>query len=651
MNTRRLHLLPGLALYALSALQLSAAERPAHLTLEDLASAEGLQQPVLSPDGKTFAVAWQGQIVLVSSAGGWPTPLTTTASGKSGLEWSPDGRTIAYASGGAIWSVAADGGQPVRLSEGLRGGGDPRTATDRSPHFSPNGDWVLFETGRRGNSDLAVVSKDGRSTSLLTAAPDDEGSATWSPDGTRIAYIDRSDEHFSGRLRVADFDAPAGRFKHEARVLYEAPQDRGGGWSIRRAVWSPDGKKLAVVLQKSGWDKIYLIPSEGGEPKALTGGESEDEAPVFSPDGKSLAFVSNRGQREERHVWIIAARGGEPKRLTNFSGVIESAPQWSPDSASLYFLSNSAFEPSSLGVAPAEGNAAPRWLARTQPRNFAATGLAAPEVVRYKSTDGVEIAAVLQKPLDYQAGTHYPAVLWIHGGPEGQDALGWDPWALYLAQKGYAVLRPNYRGSSGYGEQFRNLNVEDSGGGEVDDVAAGAQYLVAQGIADAERIAIGGGSHGGTMVAYAVTKRPGVFRAAIELYGVVDRASFVERTNHNSAIRWMRKMGGTPAEKPEVYRRANILADVTKITAPLLIMHGEDDPQVPPYESQQFVTALKKANKPFVYITYPKELHGFSQKEHKLDAWKKQLAFLNLYLQPHFGNSITSTAEIILDEK
>ena len=109
-------------------------------------------------------------------------------------------------------------------------------------------------------------------------------------------------------------------------------------------------------------------------------------------------------------------------------------------------------------------------------------------------------------------------------------------------------------------------------------------------------------------------------------------------------------MGGTPEQKPEVYRKANILTDVPKITAPLLIQHGEDDPQVPPYESVEFTEALRKAGKPYLYFTYPKELHGFSQREHRLDAWRKQLAFLNDYLQPKEGRSITSTQAIVLDE-
>ena len=150
------------------------------------------------------------------------------------------------------------------------------------------------------------------------------------------------------------------------------------------------------------------------------------------------------------------------------------------------------------------------------------------------------------------------------------------------------------------------------------------------------------------MVAYAVTKYPDLFQAAIELYGVVDRAIFVERTNRNSAVRWMMKMGGTPEEKPEVYRKANALLEIKKINTPLLIMHGENDPQVPPYESAEFAKALKENGKVYYYFTYPNELHGFSQREHRLDAWRRQLAFLEKYINPQFGVSSTSVDDLLV---
>jgi dipeptidyl aminopeptidase/acylaminoacyl peptidase len=171
------------------------------------------------------------------------------------------------------------------------------------------------------------------------------------------------------------------------------------------------------------------------------------------------------------------------------------------------------------------------------------------------------------------------------------------------------------------------------------------QYLIDQGLADPKRIAIGGGSHGGTEVNFAVTKLPDTFAAAISMFGVSDRATFLERTNRNTVIRWETKMGGSPAEKPAVYRQANILLDVAKIKTPLLILHGEEDPQVPPFESAQLVNALKKNGKNFLYFTYAHEGHGFQLREHKLDAWRKEELFLHKYLQPTYGHSITSVDE------
>jgi dipeptidyl aminopeptidase/acylaminoacyl peptidase len=148
------------------------------------------------------------------------------------------------------------------------------------------------------------------------------------------------------------------------------------------------------------------------------------------------------------------------------------------------------------------------------------------------------------------------------------------------------------------------------------------------------------------MTAYMVVHYPDLFAAAIELYGVVDRKLFVERTNPPSAIRWMMKMGGTPTEKPEVYQRANVLLKVDKVKTPLLVMHGENDPQVPPANSAFFVKALREHHKTVFYFTYSGELHGFVQPAHRLDAWEKQVVFLENYINPRFGTTTTSTDEV-----
>jgi len=635
--------------------------KPEKITLEDLLAVEGLGGPVLSPDGSQFAMIRGEQIILMPSDGGWPVTLTTTSGGKSGVTWSPDGSMLAYASQGGIWVVDARGGEPKRLTNAPAGSGDPRGASDRQPQWSPKGNWILFETGRRGNNDLMVVNADGLTSSYLTSTDADEVSAAWSPDGTKLSYTERAPQYFSGKLKILNFDAATGRAKNEAFEIYTAPVDRGGGWTIGRAAWTPDSKSLAVVLQNTGWDKIYLVSASGGAPKQITDGEWEDDAPVFSRDGKWMAIVSNQINREGRNIRLIPVGGGsehagrarsqEKQLVAGGNPGFETNPQWSPDGTKIYFIRSSPLETPNLMVATVGGSSTPKALTRTLPLNFARAGFRMPERISYKSKDELEITAMLYKPVDFKAGTRYPAILWIHGGPEGQDGFNWDSWAMYLSQEGYVVLEPNYRGSTGYGEKFRNLNVEDSGGGEMDDVAAGAHYLITQGIVDPARIAIGGGSHGGTMVAYAVTKYPELFKCAIELYGVVDRATYNERTNRNAAIRWAMKMGGTPEQRPEVYRKANALADVAKIKTPLLIMHGEQDPQVPPYESAQFVAALKAQRKPHWYFTYPGEGHGFAQRAHRLDAWKKQLSFLRKYLRPSYGQSITATDDFVWDKK
>ena len=268
--------------------------------------------------GRLFAISRKGQIALIPATGGWPEPITSTVGGKSGISWSPDGKRLAFASQGGIWTVSIAGGSPKRLTNAPPGPGDPRTSTDRGPHWSPNGRWILFESGRRGGSSLLVVSADGNVTSFLTEPRVESGNAHWSPDGNAIVYVERSEEHFSGSIRILDFDNASGQPKSAPRTLYTSPADRGGGWSIRDVEWSPDGTQLATVLQNSGWDHIYLLPAAGGTPKQLTDGAFVDESPRFSPDGKSIAFTSSRGGiLETTNLWVVPAR--EEKRIRSRS--------------------------------------------------------------------------------------------------------------------------------------------------------------------------------------------------------------------------------------------------------------------------------------------------------------------------------------------
>jgi len=652
---RSIYFLPLLVYSALSY-----AQAP-KLTLDDILApgaggsyrARG-DESLVSADGKYKLVPEQRGLKLVSLAGGGDRVLDPSPTTKTDIHWSPDSRHIAYVKEGQVWVVAIDNAAPVQLTHDPKGPGDPRGATDGDIQWNPKGRWILFESGTKGFNELYVVDQDGGKPNLIAATEiyhgkdviatnvaQDRGDAVssdrfdarpqWSPDGTRISYTERSREFFSGKLKVLRFDPEKGTAAVPALDLYTAANDPGGAWAVNTAAWSPDSRTLAVVLQETHWDKLWLIPAAGGKPNELTFGPGEDEEPVYSPDGRWIAFLSNRDFAEQRHIWLVPATGGEPHRLTHLDG-IEGEPHWSADSRSIRFGQRTTLGASANYIAQIDGSAEPQLAGEVRHSRFEAVGIT-PEVIHWKSKDGLPIAGILYKPADYQPGRRYPTVILAHGGPEGQVLLSVSPWSIYLADQGYVVLEPNFRGSTGYGERFRNANVEDSGGGEIDDVVAGVEYLVSTGLADPKRVGISGGSHGGTVVANAVTKYPDVFAVGIEKFGVVDRALFLKYTNRNSAIRWETKMGGPPEKKPAVYRKADILPDVARIKAPLLILHGEEDPQVPPQESQEFAAALKAAGKTYSYFTYPHEGHGFQQREHREDADQKELAFLNRYLK------------------
>ncbi len=625
----------------------------ARLTLDTILNTEdeySSDPGVLSPDGRYFALAVHGHIELLPTDGTAPHTLPNTPSA-SELAWSPDSQHLAFIAEGDVWTVALNSATATRLTHDPAGPGDPRGATDHHPEWNPKSDWILYQSGRKGFNELYVVSTDGKTENLLAPteiytgadviAPKtaDHGDAVssdrfnpvpaWSPDGAHLAFTERSRAFFSGKLKVLAFNPQTGTCAAQPKDIYIAKNDPGGAWAVETGSWSPDSGTIAVVLQQSGWDKIWLIPATGGEPTQLTTGPGEDEDPVYSPDGKWIAFTSNRDLPEEQHLWLIPSTGGEPHRLTPLKGV-EDRAQWSADSQHIYFSHGTAQRLPSTYVAsltPISGHP----IRPLQPSIYEQLGIQ-PEVAHFRGSDGLPLAGILYKPADFQHGKRYPTVIWAHGGPEGQETLTLSPWSLYLAQQGYVVFEPNFRGSTGYGERFRNSNVEDSGGGEIRDIASSVQYLVDQGIADPRRVAIAGGSHGGTIVANAVTKLPNTFAAGIEMFGVVDRALFLQYTNRNSKIRWETKMGGTPAQKPAVYRQANILPDVSRITTPILLLHGEEDPQVPPRESIEFAAALKQNAKVFIYKTYPNEGHGFRQRDHRKDAYERELAFLNQYL-------------------
>jgi Tol biopolymer transport system component len=402
------------------------------LTIDDLVNGPqgggfGRSHEKLEASDGSFVIAQDhGQIVLRAAGGSPDKTLTAVPKPASEASLSPDDSQVAFVSDGQIWAVSTHGGDPIELTHDLAGPGDPRGATDHHPQWNPNGKWILFDSGTKGFNELYVVSSDGQTRNLLApteiyggkdviASPvRDVGDAVasdrfdarplWSPDGTRISYTERSREFFSGKLKILTFDATSGKAAGPANTLYVAKNDPGGAWAINTAAWSPDSKTLAVVLQETHWDKIWQIPAAGGAPQELTIGSGEDEEPAYSPDGKWIVFESNRDLAEEHHLWVIAATGGLPHRLTTLQG-LETLPVWSADSRSIRFQWRSTLGASAAYTATATGTGEPQLVGSIHHSIYEQAAIV-PEVIRYHGLDGLPLAAILYKPLDYHPGGH-----------------------------------------------------------------------------------------------------------------------------------------------------------------------------------------------------------------------------------------------------
>jgi Tol biopolymer transport system component len=379
----------------------------ARWTMQDLLSIPAMGEAPLSPDGKLIVFVRGGQIVTMPASGGEPTAVTHGPGGKAGLSWSPDGQTIAYVSDGNICIVPAAGGSSNCLT--ASGTPDAHLWGDHDPQWSPDSKHILFERGGIEKSGaLMMVSRDGGNADYLVKPEENDIRPSWAPDGHAVSYTEITQKHFSGQLKLVAVEPNTGHAIGAPKVLYTVPADRGGWWQLRKASWSPDSKTLAIVLQTSGWDHVYLMAASGGPPKALTSGSFEDADPLFSPDGKSLAIISNRIAPERRDIWTVPLNGAPARALTdnNVPGV-ETFPQWSPDGQEIYFLRQSATDSNNLFVADVSGKATPRQLTNTLPKSLAGA-FVEPKRVTYRSKDGRPVTAFIYEPRD-MPDRRYPA--------------------------------------------------------------------------------------------------------------------------------------------------------------------------------------------------------------------------------------------------
>ncbi len=569
--------------------------------------------------------------------------------------WSPDGKTIALATNLTgrtnIWRVDAAGGWPVQLTQ----------SDDRQGNLdiSPDGRTLVFESDHGGDEmwDLFLAPLAGGAVKNLSGTPDvSETDVSFSPDGSKIAFSTRARDKPYASLAVMTLA------DHKVKLLTPAG-DPDWGWTA--AGWAgPD----AIIANRAnaGQNKgdVWRIPVAGGAPQPIVTpkGEAYAAASDVSPSGKLVAFSSNeKGGTPQAAIydldkktthWIGASAWEQQTgRFSRDSGLLAISTRADGRvESSLYDVaagkttavklpsgvnSLSAFGPERKLLVTHQSAATPLdfWIVDRktaklrQLTHFALASIdpaALPQsrIVHYAGQDGTLISAVLLIPPNLKRDGSAPGIVLPHGGPTGQTVDSFDRDALALASRGYMVIKPNFRGSTGYGLAFQKANFKDLGGGDLDDVVASAKFLADTGYVDAKRIGVTGGSYGGFMTLMAIGRRPDVFAAAVSEYGIINWYEMY-RTESPVLQAYQRSLIGDPVADKAVYDAASPMTYIRNAKAPLLVLQGENDVRVPKGQAAEVVATLKAIGREVEVTYYPAEGHGFVKRENQIDALER----------------------------
>ncbi len=557
----------------------------------------GELNPTHDPKGVEEAV-W-----LVTTNGAPPRKLGEGASPAV----SPKGDRVAFLRGGQVWLAPLDGASPAARAFETRG-------TCSRPVWSPDGSKIATSVSRGDHSYIAVF--DG-ALRFLDAGTDHDLYPAWSPDSRAVAFVRvpsdglravrqarRSGEPWSIRLA----DAATG----SARELFRAREGRGSVYrevvSDSQLLWTSDSR-LVFPWEADGWTHLYSIAPAGGAATLLTPGEFEVEDVSLTADRRDIVYSSNQGDIDRRHLWKLT--GDAPTQLTSGEG-IECKP-----AGDLAFLRADARRP--LHPAVRVGNEI-RDL-ESPPSDFPLQRMVKPQPVIFPSADGLLLHGQLFQPPNPSAKS--PALVFFHGGSRRQMLLGWHPmyyyynaYALnqYLANAGYVVLSVNYRSGIGYGMEFREaLDYGPSGASEYNDVQAAGLYLRHRPDVDPNRIGAWGGSYGGYLTAMALARASDLFRAGVDFHGVHD---------------WAREIHIPPGE-PD-YRTAfesSPLHFVKTWRSPVLLIAGDDDPDVQFNQTVMLKDALRRQKTPFEELILPGEGHDFVLWRSWRDTYKATVDF------------------------
>jgi dipeptidyl aminopeptidase/acylaminoacyl peptidase len=612
--------------------------------------------PQISPDGSRVLFTLRpasreaehktGAIWAVDVESGEPFQFTTGDGLDDAPRWSPDGRSIAFLSDRAergvhsVYVMPANGGEAVRVS-GLHG-----ELEDLS--WSPDGTRLALlradpkedraESEMRA-SDARVRDTDFRYRRLwvINLAAPDAGCVSppdkhiwhyaWSPDGARLA-LDLSDTPRADDM-FQEMDIVT--VTHDGRDLRHVSRKLGNAWSL---VWSADGSYLAYRHSAGrviNGDYVYTVAVSGGDPVCLTSDYSGTVEAISSIDaGAALLLTGAEGFNSA--VYRLSWNGEMTALASSQSGVVRQVSA-SRGGRRIAMIREDATNAPDVWVVdgPGKDEGQPRRRTRLNPE-IESAALGQSEAVRW-SSDGMEIDGLLLKPYGYEPGRRYPLVVQIHGGPTARWSerflASWHDWGQMLAGRGFAVLLPNPRGSTGRGPAFSNALFGDVGGGEYRDIVSGVDAMVARGIADPDRLGVGGWSWGGYLTAWTITQTDR-FKAAVVGAGPANLVSDNSLSDIPSGHRsYFERL---VYEDPEPYWDRSPMKHLRHAATPTLILHGEADERVAPAQGIELYVGLRMLGVETRLVTYPREGHEIEEREHQRDLIERMIDWYTRHL-------------------
>ena len=596
----------------------------------DLAVSRGIRDAVFSLDGRRVFVSTnltgRHNIWRVDTAGSWPVQLTQSDDVQEGLAVSPNGEALYFmqdSSGNEmhdLYAVPTSGGEPRNLTRTAK-------ADEQWPVVSPDGRTIAFTSKHEDQSYSTIALLDLASGTVRQVTQDREegvgwGVVAWAADGRTLLVNRQNATTMDGSIwRIDAASGKATALAQKAGVDYSA------------AGASSDGRIIAASSNEgSGQSHAGLLDPNTGKWRWLKPTPWEQIATDVSPDGRTMIVRTNADGRSSLTAVDLASGRERPLGVPPGRNATIGGRAFTKNSRFVLVTHAGADTPTNLYAVDLTSGGEPRRLTNLAMASVDAAVMAKSQVVTFPSFDGTLVSAIVTMPANLKRDGRNPAIVMPHGGPTGQSQDGFNRNAAALASRGYVVIAPNFRGSTGYGEAFQNANRMDLGGGDLKDVIAAKRFLVDSGYIDTKRVGITGESYGGFMTLMAIGRVPDEFAAAVQSYGILDWTTLWQNSDPFFQ-QYQKGLMGDPAVNAEGYKRSSPLTYIDQVKAPLLSLQGEKDIRVPRDQAQGVADRLKANGSVAETVFYPNEGHGFSKTENQVDALERTIAWFDRYLK------------------